>query len=263
MKDAQQLLEHFSLSSHEAELYLLLLRQGRSNVSRLAERQKKNRAAVYFHLKHLLDRGLVKETRVGRRPEYIAMPPKELATLLERWTVDFKSLVPELESLERAEQEKPLIEVYNSSKGMKSIYDEISVLPAGSSFSILEGKTGMQGELALLSEKEWSTFFRRMVDRRILTRAVFTEESMVLPKKVLSKENRHLLSQRLWDCRTLPESSLPLENLLMLFGNKAAFLIPESHLLFILEHRGIVSILCAMFQSIHGLAKPVKTAWDL
>ena len=74
-----ELLQHFSLSPQEAELYLLLLRQGSSNVSQLAHLQKRNRAAVYFHLNHLLERGLVKETRVGRRVEYVAMPPKELA----------------------------------------------------------------------------------------------------------------------------------------------------------------------------------------
>ncbi|MBM3204670.1 TrmB family transcriptional regulator [Candidatus Uhrbacteria bacterium] len=255
------LLQHFSLSPQEADLYILLLRQGSSNVSQLAHLQKRNRAAVYFHLDHLLERGLVKETRVGRRAYYVALPPKELATLIEGWVIDFKSLIPELESLQRAEQDKPLIEVIESSAGMKRIYDEITVQPIGSPFLVLEGKISVRGELNLLSTKEWEMFFKRMVERKILTRAVFTQESMQLPTKVFSEENKKLFRQRLWDLRSLPELTMPLEHLMMLYGNKAAFFIPESKLLFTLEHPGIVGILRALFETIHALALPVKSGW--
>lgn len=256
-----ELLENFSLTPQQAELYVLLLKQGSSKITELAHAQKKNRAAVSFHLTHLIERGLVKETRVGRRTEYVALPPKDLADLFERWTVDFKSVVPELESLQRADIQKPLIEVIESAAGMKRIYDEMSTMPRGSEFLVLEGKTAVKGELKLLSSKEWEVFFGRMVDRRILTRAVFTTESMALPGKGLAEENKRLMRARLWDLRTLPEVALPLEHLVMIYGNKAAFFIPEVKLLFTLEHAGIVGILRALFESIHYFAKPVEGGW--
>jgi predicted transcriptional regulator len=261
MSSTNELLQHFSLSPQEAELYLLLLKQGASNVSNLAHLQKKNRAAVYFHLNHLLERGLVKETRVGRRAEYLAMPPKELGALLERWTTDFKSLIPELESLQRAERDKPMIEVIESSVGMKRIYDEITVQPEGSEFLVLEGKGAVKGELKLMSMKEWETFFRRIVERNILTRAVFTRESMDMPRRVLPEETKKVFRARKWDLRSLPESAMPLEHLMYIYGDKAAFYIPESKLLFTLKHPGIVGILRLMFNTIHGIAQPVQGGW--
>lgn len=261
MKNPCELLEHFSLTPQQAELYLLLLKRGSSKVTDLAQSQKKNRAAITFHLARLLENGLIKETRVGRRTEYVALPPKDLADLFERWTIDFKSLVPELETMQRADQQKPLIEVIESTAGIKRIYDEMSSMPKGSEFLVLEGKTALKGELKLLSNKEWTVFFRRMVDRKILTRAVFTQESMELPAKGLSEENKKILQERLWDLRTLPESALPLEHLVAIYGNKVAFLIPEVKLLFTLEHAGIVGIMRGMFESIHQFAKPVAEGW--
>ncbi|MEK7118643.1 MAG: helix-turn-helix domain-containing protein [Patescibacteria group bacterium] len=261
MMKVHELLQHFSLSPQEADLYLLLLRQGASSVTDLAHRQKKNRTAVRFHLNHLLERGLVKETRVGKRAEYVAMPPKELAALLERWTLDFKSFIPELESLQRTEQDKPILEVSESSAGYKRILDEISSMPHGAQFLVLEGKTAMGGEMRLLSNTDWELFFSRIIERKILTRAVFTEESLALPMKNLSESNKQLLKSRLWDLRTLPESTLPLEELVMIYGKKAAFVIPDIKLVFTLEHPGIVNILRALFETIHSLARPVSGGW--
>lgn len=261
MEHVATLLRHFSLSPQEAELYLLLLEQGSCNVTNLAHFQKKNRAAVYFHLKHLLENGLARETRVGRRAQYAALPPKDLAALLDGWTADFKSLVPELESLQRASTERPLIEVIESVAGFRRIYDEISVLPINSELLILEGKLAVEGELRLLTESEWSSFFQKIASRRILTRAVFTQESMGLPRQDLSDETMRVFRSRLWDLRTLPESSLPLDHLMMIYGNKAGFFIPKNKLLFTLEHPGIVGILRSLFRSIHGFAEPVKGGW--
>ncbi|MDD5671322.1 MAG: helix-turn-helix domain-containing protein [Candidatus Omnitrophica bacterium] len=261
MSSTIELLQHFSLSPQEAELYLLLLKQGASNVSNLAHLQKKNRAAVYFHLDHLLQRGLVKETRVGRRAEYVAMPPKELGVLLERWTTDFKSLIPELESLQRAERDKPIIEVIESSAGMKRIYDEITVQPEGSDFLVLEGKSALRGETRLMANREWESFFRRIVERKILTRAVFTKESMEIPRRYLTEENKKIFRARRWELRSLPEATLPFEHLMMIYGDKAAFYIAESKLLFTLKHPGIVGMLRVMFDTIHKIAQPVQGGW--
>lgn len=261
MEKPRELLEHFSLTPQQAELYLLLLRQGPSKVADLAAAQKKNRAAIVFHLNLLLTHGFVKESRIGRRTEYVALPPKDLSNLLERWVVDFKSAVPVLETMHRADRQRPMIEVIESSAGMKRVYDEMSALPRGSEFLVLEGKTALAGELRLLSQNEWTTFFQRIVDRKILTRAVFTQESTILPMEGLSPENKRLLASRLWDLRLLPESKMPLEQLVMVYGDKTAFFIPEVKLLFTLEHAGITGILRALFETIHGFAKPADGGW--
>ncbi len=258
---AKDLLQNFSLSPQEAELYLLLLQQGACNVADLASIQKRNRTAVYFHLNHLVERGLVKEVRTGRRALYTSLSPSDLVGLIDRKMTDFKALLPQLELLARVEKEKPMIEVIESTAGFKRIYDEISSLPMMAEFLVLDGKLAVKGELDLLSENEWRDFFKKIVDRKILTRAVFTEESMMLPRRNFSDENKKLLRSRLWDLRTLPESSMPLDHLLMMYGDKAVFFIPSSKLLFTIGHSGIVGILKAMFETIHGLAKVERGGW--
>ena len=70
-----------------------------------------------------------------------------------------------------------------------------------------------------------------------------------------------LVRQRLWDMRVLPESALPLQCLVVLYGNKAAFLLPEVKLIVTITHKGIVDALRATFDALFSFAKPRVPAW--
>ena len=207
MPSPYALLSHFGFSTGESEVYLAALAVGKPNVADIAKKIGKNRTAVYFHIDNLLKKGILKETRQGKKKRYIAVPPSELAEKFDRYATDFKSLVPQLEALKKIEIEAPIIEVVESKRGYFQLYNEIAAMPEGSTFYVIEGKTGIQNELPLLTKEQWVIFFQRMVDRKIVTKGIFTEESHRVPQTLLPEESRLSLAKRIFHLRTLPESS--------------------------------------------------------
>ena len=261
MEGSPSILERFGLSPDEATVYQTVLALGHPKVTQIAQKISKQRTATYFHIKKLVERGFLREAQVDRHFEYIATPPKELAATFDRWTTDFKSLVPQLEALQTIEKEVPVVEIKESKQGYYNIYDEISSLPEGSSFRVIEGKEALADELTLLSDKEWSTFFQRIIDRNITTRGVFTEESLALPSAKLSEANQQLLKKRRWEVRILPEASLPMQKLLFIYANTIAFLFPETSLVVTIKHKGIAQVMAAMFDGLFAAGKPRTPAW--
>ncbi|MSR84954.1 TrmB family transcriptional regulator [Candidatus Uhrbacteria bacterium] len=263
MNKTAEILEHFGFTKIESEIYLAILALDKPSVTQIARKTGKNRTAVYFHLKNLLEKGIIRQTRDGRRFRFVAVPPQELAASFDQWTTDFKSLVPQLESLQRVEQDVPMIEVTESKAGYLKAYDEMSALPHGSEFRVMEGRGALRGEFSLLTQEEWNRFFTRMVDRKILTKILFTEEALTQtpPMKSLNKENTRLLRERLFDVRTLPEASLPIQHLMMIYGNKVSFFLPEAKLIVTLTHKGIVDTMRATFDALFTFAKHRPAPW--
>lgn len=261
MSKIGDILGNFSFSDTEAKIYLAVLALGRPSVSEIAKKVGINRTAAYFHLKKLLERRLIQETREGKKLCFIAVKPTDLAEIFDRWTIDFKSFVPQLEALKEIEQETPTIEITESKRGYFKVYDEISTLPEKSMFRVLEGCEGLIDEIGLLSEEEWKKFFSRIVERKIETRGLFTEECLEIPSRTFSKENLEILRKRIWHLRVLPESILPIKHLSLIYGNKVAFLFPETSLVITIKHKGITEFLSATFDGLFNFSKKIEQAW--
>jgi predicted transcriptional regulator len=249
-------LEHFSFSPQEIEIYEAVLTLGQPTVAEIAKAINKQRTAVYFHILRLVEKRILSEVPKKRLKTYVAVPPSELAGRLDKELTDFKSLVPTLEALQKIERTAPVIEVVESKRGFDRVYDEISSLPEGSMFRVLEGRAALQGELKLLPQEQWSTFFRRIINRRIVTRGIFTQETQRMPNTGLNTENQELLKQRIFELRTLPEAQLPFQQLLLIYGDRMAYLFPDTNLVVRIEHKGMVEATTAMFESIFQFAKP-------
>ncbi len=257
----EDLLQQFGLSKQESEMYLIALAMGPSPVSQIAKKSNKTRTAAYFHVANLIEKGLLKESRVKSKRLVVALPPQELAARFDRLTTDFKSLVPQLEALHRTDDAKPVIRITDSSQGYHEIYDAISSLPEGTQFRVCEGRDAIEEELSILTENEWHTFFSRILDRKIETKALFTNESLAAPTKKLTQKNLDLLRRRVWHIRTLPESIIPFRDLIMIYGNTVAFVFPETKLIMTVQHDGVASALKAVFDGLFNLAQPVQQPW--
>lgn len=262
MDDLATKLQHFGFSDEEAAIYLSVLESGEASVSQVATKIGKHRTAAYFHIKKLLEKGILKQTLHGRSMRLTAIRPNKLGALFDQWTTDFKSVVPQLEALKKIDQEKPIIEVTESKRGYFKIYDEISTMPVGSTFRVAEGVIALKQELSLLTEEQWHTFFSRIVERKIITKGLFTEESTKEPGKQLSAENMKILRQRVWHVRTLPAVTFPLEQLAFIYGDKVAFLFPEDSLVMTIQHQGIVKATAAMFDAAYASGKQYEATWQ-
>ncbi len=260
MKSPKYLL-HAQLSEPETDLYLALLQLGKTRVSKLAKQVGMDRSLAYFHLKHLQEKGYVRESRAGSVKQFVATPPNEVAKRLQDWSASFAAVVPALERLGFPDPQSPTIEVFESREGYKRLYDEIASLEPGSMFRVLEGKHALRSELDLLTQAEWQRFFTRIVERKIETKGLFTDATRALPQTKLSKQNHALLTKRVWHLRLIEEARLPFDDLLMIYGHKIAFLFPEDSLVVTLEHAGIARVLTIMFETLFLLGSPVKEGW--
>lgn len=247
----------FDLSDSEAEIYLAAISLEKPSASDIAKKLGKQRTAVYFHMKNLLDKGILRKTQKGKLLRFLPLLPSELAATFEHWTTDFKSFVPQLEKIRTIDEETPLISVTESHKGYYQIYDELSSLPRKSVFRVIEGRTAMTQELHLLSDQEVGTFFQRVVERGIETRAIFTEESLKVFQQETSRENYELISQkRIWHLRTLPEEMIPIRQVAFVYGTKVAVLFPEPSLVITIQHRGMAEIFRVIFDALFQCAQP-------
>ncbi|MEI7512011.1 MAG: helix-turn-helix domain-containing protein [Candidatus Uhrbacteria bacterium] len=249
-------LEHFSFSPQEIEIYETVLTLGQPTVAEIAKAINKQRTAVYFHILRLVEKRILSEVPKKRLKTYVAVPPSELAGRLDKELTDFKSLIPTLEALQKIELSTPVIEVSDSKRGFDQVYDELSSLPEGSTFRVIEGRGALQAEMKLLTQDRWSWFFKRIIARHIVARGLFTKETQRLPNTNFNSENQALLKQRIFELRMLPEKQLPFQQLLLVYGDNMAYLFPETNLVIKIKHKGMVEATTAMFESLYQIAEP-------
>jgi sugar-specific transcriptional regulator TrmB len=256
-----ELLKNFSFSEEEGSLYIAALSLNRPTIAQLARAAGISRTSAYFHAKKLLDKGFLKEIKGNKVAQYEAKSPDQLASLFERFTLDFKSMVPALAALRKTEAEKPLIEVFDSKKGYYEIYNEISALPHSAYFMVVEGGQAVRNEMTLLDNTQWEKFFERIVERKIMTKALFTDEVISIPNNHLSKSALKLIGQRVWNIHTLPEDKFPLKDLFFIYGNRVAILFPKEKLVIKIQHDAIAALFKVMFNTLYEFGKPIANPW--
>lgn len=258
----EKLLQAFSFSQDEAEVYIAALSLGRATISQISRKLKKSRTATHFHIQKLLERKALQHVKKGRRQLITAIAPKELMNEIHTRTSSLEKLLPQLESLARIDAQLPRFDMSESREGYWKVYEEISYLPYGSSVRMLEGKVAVENELSLLMPYQWELFWQRMIERNIQTNALFTEELVSATNRKTNTSQREFLQKRTWNIGTLPHASLPIDQLMILYKDKVAFLFPDSALVLVMQHRGVTSILAGMFDSLYAFAKPLRNPWQ-
>lgn len=261
MKSIESLLTSFGFTPGESELYLTLLGCGPISAPSLAKKLEKNRASIYFHIKGLLQKKAVYETRAGKRIRYAAIPAAELFEKISQKTAELKSHLPYLEALQTTQTESPLIHTTESAQGYLQIYEEISSLPEGSILCVIEGKRALKSELRLIEKHRWNTFFKKIIHRGIITKGLFTDTSLQQPQTFFAGEDLRLLRERQWHIRTLAEATFPFDDLIFFYGETVAFLFPESALVTIIRHRRIKQAIQLLFDALFLNAHPLKDPW--
>lgn len=255
MATSKEILKQFSLTDDEADVYLGLLKTGPAGVTDIAKKIKKNRTAVYFHINKLVEKGVILQTKQGRTLNFSAVAPSTLAERFDKLTTDFKSIVPQLEALQRTEKDAPQIHITESRAGYAKVYDEISSLPEGSTFLAIEGATAFKNELTLLSNEETTNYYKKIIARSIHARAIITDEAAGVPYTSATQENLELLQKRSIHMRTYPESILAFQGLSLMYGNTVAYLFPDTNIVLTIKHQGIADSYKATFDALFAGGK--------
>lgn len=242
-------LSRFGLSEPEIAIYLAALRLDKPTVSDLAKRTNLQRTLVYFHLKNLLKRDVIKELPSGKVKHFVATPPKELANRFERWVTDVYSIVPQLEALQTTDEQTPIITVQDFSTAHYEHYNELASMPEKSEFRVIQSLHSAGPDFKSFKPGQWEKIIQRMVERKIMTRAIFTDELVREAHKYMDPETYTLFKTRNWQIRTVKADRFDFEEM-MIHQDTVTFLLTDVATLVRIQHPRIAKAMTAMFDAL-------------
>lgn len=131
MEDLQNvvsMLQHFGLSAREANAYLASLELGPASIQSISKHSGMNRSTVHFLAESLKSKGLFSETNRGKKRLIFAVKPENFSKFVnkERRHIDLmesslESLIPALNSISSAEENRPKVRFYEGEKGFYDI----------------------------------------------------------------------------------------------------------------------------------------------
>ena len=114
-----EIFERLGFEAKEARLYLSLLKKGSSTATKLSEDTGIDRTLCYSLLNKLIDKGYVTFVLVENVKKFQAVSPKKIFNEIKEKEMEFKSMLPDLLSLEKKHFEETLVEVYKGKAGIK------------------------------------------------------------------------------------------------------------------------------------------------
>lgn len=126
-KDIQSL----GLNEKEAKVYLASLELGQATVQKISMKAGIKRPTTYFIIENLMERGLMSSYYQGKKQLFMAEMPERILDLiakerkeLELREEQFKRLLPELQSINNRNKDKPVVKYYEGKDGILTMVSE-------------------------------------------------------------------------------------------------------------------------------------------
>ncbi|HLD21624.1 MAG TPA: helix-turn-helix domain-containing protein [Patescibacteria group bacterium] len=252
-----RILSRFGFNESEIMIYLTVLKLDKPTVTEIAKKADLQRTLVYFHLKTLLKRDVVRELVKGKIKRFVATPPKELAERFQRWTTDVYSIVPELESLQTIDEQTPIVTIHDFATAHYEHYNELASLSEGSEFRVIQSKQSADPDFQAFKPGEWKQIVERMIERNIMTRAIFTDEMVDTAHTQMDAETYAVFKQRNWQIRAIPQDRFDFEEM-MIHQDKVTFLLTDIGILVRIQHKRIARAMIALFDALWLTGKTRK-----
>src|SRR3989344_9659879 len=120
----KQQLQELGFSEGEAEIYLALLKHGKTNVMQIAKITGRHRTHIYDTIEKLKEKGLVSETIIDNKKFLIALSPENILNYIKEKEETAKKLVKDLKNLEAKEKEIE-VETFKGLAGLKAVFRDI------------------------------------------------------------------------------------------------------------------------------------------
>jgi len=116
----------FGLDDKEAKLYLALLELGKATVLQLSRRSGVERSGIYYLLKGLRRRGLIRESYDSNNTLYLSpAPPEHLMQLEKNRLETLQSSLPELKALYSDNPSQPRVQIFEGPAGWERLYEDV------------------------------------------------------------------------------------------------------------------------------------------
>lgn len=123
--DITSTLKRMGFDQKQAFLYMKALELGEASMTQLARSANIKRPSAYLAAEKLLMKGLLSETKKGKRKFYSAAHPRRLSDISRLQSHEIEELVPQLVALYHAPKEKPKIQVFEGEEGVIMLYREL------------------------------------------------------------------------------------------------------------------------------------------
>ena len=124
-------MESIGFQEKEARVYLASLELGQATVQQIARKADVKRPTAYFIIEGLMGQGLVTSFYQGKKQFFVAENPERLLELIDqerqevlRREENFKTLLPQLQSINNRQKDKPVVKYYEGKEGILSMVNE-------------------------------------------------------------------------------------------------------------------------------------------
>lgn len=240
MPQIEEQLASFGLNEKEIRVYIACLQLGSETVFNIAEKSGVKRATTYLILRSLVKKALVTGRGTPKSLLYSATSPQNLVLQLEYKKKEIEQVLPALMALHNAQPEKPSIEIFEGSGGVKQIYEEMIEYVQKGAEILLYGDVSYFVENPGLF-KSWLTGTK---DAQGTIREILNKDEVNQKYKSDVEQNqnpRHLI-------KFLPENGTRFLNDNVIFGNKVVIFSLQKHFFAtVIESKEIATSYRALF----------------
>jgi len=224
------------LSKSEAEIYLALLRLGKSTATRLTQETGIHRTYIYDVLEKLKEKGLVSQIKEENKQYSQATNPERLREYLLEKVENIDRLMPELNELQRKSKEETKVEIYKGKEGIKTILNDI--IKEGKDYFTIGSVKEFEEILPIFSDQ-----FLRKID------------SKGIKEKVILKKGIKILKAKKHEYRYLPKEYVFLVGIIIYSDKVAFFIWNEPYIQILIKNTDIARSYFTQFNLLWKLAK--------
>jgi HTH-type transcriptional regulator, sugar sensing transcriptional regulator len=170
-------LQDLGLNEKEAKIYLASLELGQSTVQQIATKAGINRATAYFIIEGLMSAGLMSSFHQEKKQFFIASDPDRLIEIFEeqKSVIDkkvngLKKLLPELQSYNNKQANKPVVKYYEGKEGVKAMVEEV-FREAKGEMHMAYSVDGVRNFFTAEDREKWRKI---RGDKKILSKVIYT-----------------------------------------------------------------------------------------
>jgi sugar-specific transcriptional regulator TrmB len=193
-ENLKKALLQLNLTEKEITSYITLLEQGALSIQDISRNTGINRVTTYAAIEELKQKGLVSESRKGKRKLFVAENPESLENILQEKKDKLKHeenilqniILPSLKAIDIHQENKPQIKFFEGLEGIYKIYDDYilnssDVIGCGSYDSVIK----------VSSWKVEEEYIQEMRKRKILFRGILEDTETNRKFDALSKGVMH------------------------------------------------------------------------
>jgi len=193
-ENLKKALLQLNLTEKEIAAYLILLEQGALSVQDIAKNTGVNRVTIYSAIEELKTKGMVSESRKGKRKLFVAENPEGLENILQvkrdklrrEENILQNIILPSLKAININQENKPQIKFFEGLEGIYKVYDDYilnssDVIACGSYDSVIK----------ISSWKAEKEYINNMRKRKILFRGILEDTEINHEFNEISKGVMH------------------------------------------------------------------------